>query len=86
MHTITDPAQDALIPPHCEQFVKANPEAFPSIASFRWYVHRNRAALTDAGAILIHRGRMHVDPACFARVMRSIAAQRAQAHASASAG
>jgi hypothetical protein len=81
MTTQQTPAAIPLHPPHCAQFVAENPDAFPSISSFRWFVHRHRKTLAERGAILIHRGRMHVDPEQFRASMRDIASAEALARA-----
>lgn len=41
------------------------PHLFPSIEAARWYLREHRAGLYEAGALLMHRGRLMFLPAAF---------------------
>jgi hypothetical protein len=49
------------------QALRAN--IFPSEPSIRWFVRRHKAALVKAGALVMLRGRWHVDPSAWDSVL-----------------
>lgn len=60
-----------------DEYWPTRPQLFRNANSFDWCLRRNRAALVEAGALLIPNGRKLVDPVAFDRVMLSIGTERA---------
>jgi hypothetical protein len=56
-----------------------------SKSSMQWYVRKNKARLVEAGALLLHCGRWHVDLTVFGQVVHEIAVERARRHLDADA-
>lgn len=48
------------------------PGGFPSEQSARWAIRAHRTELTQAGAIVTHRGRMYFEPAKFKDVLERV--------------
>jgi hypothetical protein len=48
-----------------KSFQSLRAHLFPSEASIRWFVRSHKTALVHAGALVMLRGRWHVDPAAW---------------------
>ena len=57
-------SDDALIVPVDGYFVQRSAQ-FPTYASLQWFIRVNRDELFEAGALVRHRGRLHVNPTRF---------------------
>jgi hypothetical protein len=60
-------------------FAADNPRLFASEAAVRWFVHRNRARLVKADAILKFGKRHYIKPANFERVMMEVSREQTNA-------
>ena len=54
-------------------FASAHQHLFPSVTSLSWYMRVHRAALLEAGALMMVRGRLMIDPEPFGRVYIELA-------------